>query len=280
MSSSRTIVRVTAIGWKAAVALAASDGAATVLAVLSESTYLMVGADLVWLGSLTAERHARAVLADEWRVAAASIGFDLSGVDPWRPRPVDDPVVSVVRAGSRELLAAIRAGAIGEPRGLGGLLTGGALGFPLAAAVPYAEALAQACEDDDAAAAERAAAPLLGLGPGLTPSGDDFVGGAFFARAILGNGRRRPDSPWTLAAGLVRERARGRTHPISFTLLSDLLSGDGHASLHDVAMSTATADLRRSIAAALRLVRIGHSSGWDILAGCVAGILGREAFRV
>jgi hypothetical protein len=58
------------------------------------------------------------------------------------------------------------------------------------------------------------------------------------------------------------------------------LSGDGHASLHDLAISLATAQNVRALAATRRFVRIGHSSGWDILAGCVAGNLGREAFRV
>jgi primosomal protein N' len=57
--------------------------------------------------------------------------------------------------------------------------------FPLARALPDVEALAIACAADDADAACRAALPLLGLGPGLTPSGDDLVGAAFFARRAL-----------------------------------------------------------------------------------------------
>ena len=118
-----------------------------------------------------------------------------------------------------------------------------------------------------------AATALLGLGPGLTPSGDDYVGGAFFARARVAGGDAR--AHWARAAAAVRAHAPGRTHPISAALLGDLLDGDGPAPLHDLVGALARgAPVAAALAAARRLVRLGHSSGWDMLAGFIGGISG------
>jgi hypothetical protein len=155
------------------------------------------------------------------------------------------------------------------------LLAGATPPFPLDGAVPAARALAQACADDDPRAATRAAEALIGLGPGLTPAGDDYVGGAFFARALLGPAATRDASGWAAAAARVRTLAAERTHPISAALLADLLGGEGHAPLHDLGAALAAgAPLPTALAAARRLARLGHSSGWDMLAGFVGALLG------
>jgi hypothetical protein len=147
---------------------------------------------------------------------------------------------------------------------------GAALEFPLAGARDRADALAAACAGDEPVSAARAAVTLLGLGPGLTPAGDDFVGGAFFARAML-TAAGSSATGWRQAAEIVREAASRSTHPISAVLLGDLLAGEGWAPLHDLARALASDDEAAATAAARRLVRLGHSSGWDLLAGFVAG---------
>jgi hypothetical protein len=54
-------------------------------------------------------------------------------------------------------------------------------------------------------------------------------------------------------------------------LLGDLLAGEGWAPLHDLARALAGDDETASRDAARHLTRLGHSSGWDLLAGFVAG---------
>ncbi|MGH7391093.1 MAG: DUF2877 domain-containing protein, partial [Candidatus Rokuibacteriota bacterium] len=72
----------------------------------------------------------------------------------------------------------------------------------------------------------------------------------------------------------VRALARARTHPVSAALLGDLLAGEGWAPLHDLARAVAADDGAAAVAAAGGLVRLGHSSGWDLLTGFLAALTG------
>jgi hypothetical protein len=161
---------------------------------------------------------------------------------------------------------------VGVPGGLGALLVGQSPASPLDRAVGDVTAFVTACAMDDAAAAAGIAERLVGLGPGLTPSGDDLVGGAFFARRVLSDAGAIETAPWRAAADRVRAVASGRTHRISATLLADLLDGEAYAPLHDVAIALASRDTSAAIEAATRLGRLGHSSGWDMLAGFLGAL--------
>ena len=145
------------------------------------------------------------------------------------------------------------------------------LRFPLTGAANAADVLARACARDDPSDAADAAVSLLGVGHGLTPSGDDFVGGAFFARAALAELGAGDAAAWSRAAATVRAAAREATNPISATLLGDLLDGDGWSTLHELVDALVANDTERAFNAAARLTRLGHSSGWDVLAGFLAG---------
>ena len=68
--------------------------------------------------------------------------------------------------------------------------------------------------------------------------------------------------------------APAQTHPISVALLGDLAAGVGHAPLHDLLAALAADRHADAVDAARRLVRLGHTSGWDMLAGLVAGLSG------
>jgi hypothetical protein len=156
----------------------------------------------------------------------------------------------------------------GEPRGLGRLLLAGADDdLVVMRARPHARALAEGVADDDAAAVAAAAHTLLGLGPGLTPSGDDFVGGALFACRLVARG-----AAWDAAVARIVADAATLTHPISARLLADLAAGEGWAPLHDLAVALARRNAPAALVAALRLTALGHTSGWDILAGFSAGL--------
>jgi hypothetical protein len=185
-------VRICALGWRADVALRASDGEARVLAALSASVYVESGGEVLWIGAPDATLHARAIhVAEASAVAAnATTGerFRLpraSGLRPWRPNaaPTTAAAATAMCHGAARLPALAQE--LGEPRGFGGWLLGIPLAFPLEPARARADALTAACAADDAARAADAAAMLVGLGPGLTPAGDDFSGGAFFARSLL-----------------------------------------------------------------------------------------------
>ena len=287
-------IRVMEIGWKARRFV---DGvsAASVVAALSRSLYLDVAGEIVWLGPPGSTLHGRAIIADVVpRVGAntrIAIAFDLSAAREWRS-PVLPPSVTVeiLTDAGRRLIAAVDR--LGAPDGVGALLVGRRPAFPLDHAVVDARGFLAACARDEPATAAAIAERLLGLGPGLTPAGDDLIGGAFFFTAWgASNGppkppdaRRAPAQPWpsskvgevtswTEAAAVIRARAAERTHRISAALLGDLLDGDAYAPLHDLADALARNDDDAAIAAAERLTRIGHSSGWDMLTGFLGRLI-------
>jgi hypothetical protein len=106
---------------------------------------------------------------------------------------------------------------------------------------------------------------LIGLGPGLTPSGDDLIGGALIALRAFGREAHRA----ALADWAPRIAAR-RTGRISLSHLISAGNGEGAAALHDAICNVAANDAPGIASALTALDRIGHSSGWDALAGAVA----------
>jgi len=272
-------VRICAIGWRAETALRESGGEARVLAVLSTSVYVDVAGAVLWLGAADTTPHARAIgLAAIDLLTRSNVGDVLcvpavSGVRAWRPAngPTTPDTAATLRRAAARLAA--RVALLGAPRGFGAWLAGAAPNFAREAGA-RADALARACAADDAPGAAAAATTLVGLGPGLTPAGDDFVGGAFFARALLARAGALSAVAWDGAASAVETAAARLTHPIGAALLGDLLHGEGWAPLHDLAAALASDDEPAGLDAARRLTRLGHSSGWDLLAGFVAGARG------
>jgi uncharacterized protein DUF2877 len=265
---------VTAIGWKAHTALRGAAGSATVLAPLSTSVYLRAAGEIVWLGPHGGPLHPRAILCRELgptpHAAGDTLHLDAGGLRPWRAIELrlDARAAATVAERCRELVAGVAR--IGCPQGLGALLSGARPAFPLQDGADAARALARACVADAPEDAGHAALGLLGLGLGLTPSGDDYVGAAFFAQALLAPSRAGA-ARWHRAAALIAAAAVASTHPVSAALLGDLLEGYGHAPLHELAGALAAGPMDLAVDSARRLVRLGHSSGWDMLAGFAAG---------
>lgn len=275
------IPRIAGVGYIAHAALARARGVARVYAPLSASIYMTAGDDLIWLGPANGTPHARAVLCADTpdTLASARVGtaivLDTSRLTPWRPPRGPDSALegAAMIAGARRLGADLHS--LGVPAGFAPLCVGVAPGFPLDGGAGRAHALAQACVAADAEACANAAIALLGLGPGLTPSGDDFAGAALFARVIVARAGAGDVAAWRAAADRVLAAAPALTHPISVALLGDLLDGVAHGPLHDLAHALATEAPAGVVAdAAARLIRIGHTSGWDMLAGFVAGAAG------
>ena len=264
------MLRARAVGATACAALARAAGVVRVMARPSGSAFVTAAEEILWLGPLAAPLHPRAVLVAEVPSAepAADLRVDVTGLTPWRPAPLalDAAAAATLRECWQRVAGGL--GPLGAPAGFGALLADEALTFPLDGAGERARALAHACARDDAAAAEAAALALLGLGGGLTPSGDDFVGGALFARHLLAGAGVADAHGWRRVGETIRRAAVTRTHPISAALLADLAIGCGHA----LVAALAANDERRARAAAHRLTRLGHSSGWDILSGVAAGL--------
>jgi len=100
---------------------------------------------------------------------------------------------------------------------------------------------------------------LIGVGPGLTPSGDDALGGAAIALRVFGHAIRADE-----LAAFIREHAPGRTSDISLAHLNAAAAGEGSAAFHDALTALVTGgDFAM-------LDKIGASSGWDAMDGAIA----------
>ena len=109
--------------------------------------------------------------------------------------------------------------------------------------------------------------PLLGLGPGLTPSGDDFLAGIMitlhaFGRKDLAHELWRTIRPWALQAG----------NFISFAHLNAASKGLGFAPIHGFLDALQRGDSVEMTAYINSIDNIGHTSGWDTLAGVLTAV--------
>ena len=133
-------------------------------------------------------------------------------------------------------------------------------------AMPNVAMLAQGLVQGDDGAVNQAVHGLIGLGPGLTPSGDDMLVGLMVAL-------------WTalgtvccdhFSRSIVRHSTQ--TNRISAALLEQAALGIGSAAQHRVAQClhelTPATELEAAVAG---LVRWGHTSGWDSLTGILLG---------
>ncbi len=120
-------------------------------------------------------------------------------------------------------------------------------------------------------AIDQAVAGLVGLGPGLTPSGDDLLGGMLVALRAMQN-TASLFSVDTLA-GCVTRHAAAETTRISAAMLEQSAQGYGSAAQHRLLRCLLEVHARPdTVNAALDLIRTGHTSGWDALAGILLGV--------
>jgi hypothetical protein len=197
----------------------------------------------------------------------ARVAVRLDGATPWSPR-----LPSAIEARSRAFAAGARrareVGAEVAPEaGFGGLLGGrGPRDIFSTAAGRQIAALECALADGDAVAAAGACIPLLGLGIGLTPSGDDLLVGLLAAL----HARRAAALP--LIAAAVATAAPTRTTSLSAAAVVAAAHGRFPERMHDVLVAIAGNDddaIRSSIE---RAMQFGASSGADTLVGLFVGL--------
>ncbi|MFF1735381.1 DUF2877 domain-containing protein [Streptomyces sp. NPDC058247] len=132
-----------------------------------------------------------------------------------------------------------------------------------------------ATKSGDGAGMRRGILSLLGLGPGLTPAGDDFLTAPALLSALRGSGL----GPFARALEDVLREHPGRTTRLSVATLDEALAGRARASLLDVlhALARPSGGSEAHVAQTIRtpvrhVLAIGHTSGTDILSGLVTGL--------
>jgi hypothetical protein len=275
-----------------------------VLAAFSTTIYLLGNdGEIIWVALEGLPAHRRSLLAslkpgsvsagqgfftqDGCLRIGQDVAIELDQAMGWEPSAIGPERVAslpVVNACLQRLFAVLPG--LGTGVGLGQAIPlisaieggRGVTAFPLNSLLARASSpildMAKASLGQDMAEVTRKGRELVGLGPGLTPSGDDFVGGLLFAAHSL---KTAYPGDFYWEQEFIRDLidwARIQTNPISHTVLSDLALGHGPEPLHDVASSLLTGqDFWCLMAAVTRLLGFGHSSGWDILGGVLTGML-------
>jgi hypothetical protein len=280
-SATRAAVAVARAGRGARGTLAASSPG-RVIAVFRRSFYAETGSGLACVGPLALGEGPLNALCDlpeahDWRPLGIAEGgtidcrnfFDLGATVTWRPRPITAiPDRTGIRTRLDRLRPIARTYARGDglaplvenPRHSDGLVTRAARG-----PIDDLESWLANGVSGETRLPPRSVLSLLGLGPGLTPSGDDYLGGMMVALRALG----RDDRAAALATRVLPE-APTRTSRISAAHLSCAAEGEGAAALHD-AIAALVGASEDSIDVCLAAIdAIGHSSGWDALAGALA----------
>jgi len=275
-----------------------------VFAVLSATIYLESrDGEILWISREGLPMHRRCILAsfqsDSIFVGqsffthgpclriARELTIDLDQATEWKPIgvvPEQAQPLFVVNVCVRRLLEAVVK--LGNAKGLGQtilliseVVDGNEMATfvkgPLLSRVrSLILGLTKACCKQDMVQVAQIGREFVGLGTGLTPSGDDFLGGLLFAAHSLKTVYPE-DFDWEQepVMGLIKW-ARTQTHPISYAILSDLALGHGPEPLHEVVTSLLKGqNLDRTMAGVTRLIEIGDTSGWEILAGMVMGLL-------
>ena len=138
-------------------------------------------------------------------------------------------------------------------------------------------ALAACCAAGDLAGAAELAENLVGLGPGLVPSGDSMLCGLLLALRLLGGATAGGTRPVWLAGWLgatVTAYAEQRTTPLAAALLH--CAARGQASEQVSAVLHGITGQEPPEPAARRLLSAGGASGaeltWGLMAGCAAAL--------
>ncbi|TRZ91148.1 DUF2877 domain-containing protein [bacterium] len=276
-----------------------------VLAVLSDVAYLSGrNGEILWLFREGVPLHGRGILltfplqclhsgqgflveGDSLKIGRDLV-IDLGRATEWMPNPLRrweiGPLVRVNHLG-RQLLGTIAPDISDDGPGqvilgLASILNGwneatfstGSWQLPILS--PVLDLMTQCLEGGLSEIGTRGR-ELIGLGPGLTPCGDDFLGGLLFAAHWLQEaypGKRRLE---TKSIFNLMHWARNRTHPISHAILGDLAIGQGPEPLHKLLrLLLKGEDLDdRTMDAIDCLLKVGHTTGWCILAGLLTCLL-------
>lgn len=125
--------------------------------------------------------------------------------------------------------------------------------------------LAQGLKSGKAELSKRGARAMAGLGPGLTPAGDDFLIGIIYAiHCSPGSGGLHH------LVEIIRDTAIPRTTRLSAAWLEAGARGEASCGWHSLVDAMVAGREREVEAAAYQILPTGHTSGADALAGFLA----------
>lgn len=139
-------------------------------------------------------------------------------------------------------------------------------------ALPLLRLLLQASREQDIANVEKAARGLAGLGPGLTPSGDDTLGGFIGMMALAGSQPGMDREASKHLAEVIAGAARPRTTLLSATLLAHAARGEMAEHVGELLMALPVEETATVLQAAERVLAYGACSGGDTLLGLLLGL--------
>lgn len=245
------LVEVVSLGGFAHAALA--SGPARVIAVFERSGYVETPAGLACFGSVgNGPLNAITRMFPSTIAVGNALRFDLARTSSWKPRAAPKWNARATKRALEDVRVAAR-----------GRLPVEGFGFLLGAApdtpAPVASFIRWLGDPIGGPGVEG----LIGLGPGLTPAGDDLIGGALCALHAAG----RSEIAVRLA-GWALPLARTDTNRISQAHLACAAQGECGEAVNEAIVALLvgdTPDLERIDA-------IGHTSGWDALAGVILAL--------
>lgn len=220
----------------------------------SRAVFLEVGEEIVWVAGPSGIRHRRAVVASvvpPWAVGVEIEVRDealrgapellLTGASVWRAPPLPTPGRDLGRGAQAMLDAIFRE----EPDSWG----------------RWGSSLVAAFRQGGPGGVVARGRTFVGVGSGLTPFGDDLVGGALFGLRVVG--LAGPHWEEFLAW------ARPRTSRLSGCLLTDLAGGCGPEPLHRLAEALCGGQEGLAEASVQQLEQLGQSTGKALLLGAL-----------
>lgn len=300
------ILRSDLVGQKVLDRIQLDEYSGKVLSTVTGAVYLLGEDDeVLWLTSATG-MHARAIRLDnlpanlvpqsQFILANKILGFpgvatvDLSKASTWNPiglLPSQMLAVPVLLNRIDWLLTEIAK--VFEPRGTGMFLSeihtfwlGKDFGKPsrssiepvlLSSSKPVIQ-ICRSCRQQDWKTLITGCSDLIGLGYGLTPSGDDLIGGLIFClRMVESSFPSTLQLPNSELDQFIASQ-QFKTNIISYCILKDMFAGCASEAVLSFVQkcfySQSQDELMNSVSV---LTQIGHSTGWDILTGILVGCL-------
>lgn len=114
---------------------------------------------------------------------------------------------------------------------------------------------------------------LAGLGPGLTPAGDDFLVGVLAAFYAFGPHYAQGQwTAWQAYASVIANAASGRTTQLSTAWLTHAASGAFGAAWHNLIQAINANQQQALIMCTDRILATGATSGADAMGGFLWGV--------
>ena len=198
--------------------------------------------------------------ARQWKCDLTSLYFDINNP---RTKSAWQTVWAGLNHRQERMQAQIQARGLFEP------INASALGRKIG---PRIQALISATKTLHPVAATEPASQIIGLGPGVTPSGDDILLGYLAGLwSTLGGQLERLSFLSSFSAGLLR--LAEQTNDISQTYLFHAVQGQFSSSLDQLIQVIASrATVEELIQIAEAAMAVGYSSGMDAVTGLLIGL--------